>query len=110
MDRKQDLGSQLVEVAGGSDDVESIRPAATRCRRTIKDSTMVQKEKIEKLDGVTGVVFRESGLQIIIGTNVEEVYKAIMNVSNSNTTNTESTINNDKSDKSKKHNWFNAFI
>src|SRR5699024_11841433 len=73
-------------------------------------SSYLQKEKIEKLNGVTGVVSRESRLQIIIGTNVEEVYKAIMNVLNSNTTNTESTINNDKSDNSKKHNWFNAFI
>lgn len=110
MERKENLANQLVEFMGGSDNIESMTHCATRLRPTIKDSTMVQKEKIEKLDGVTGVVFRESGLQIIIGTNVEEVYKAIMNVLNSNTTNNESTINNDKSDNCKKHNWFNAFI
>src|SRR5699024_8360231 len=110
MGKKENLANQLIEFMGGSDNIESITHCATRLRPTIKDSTMVQKEKIEKLNGVTGVVFRESGLQIIIGTNVEEVYKAIMNVLNSNTTNTESTINNDKSDNGKKHNWFNAFI
>lgn len=110
MEKVEFLANQLLSLMGGSDNVESITHCATRLRPTIKDPTLVEKEKIEALNGVAGVVIQDSGLQIVIGTNVNEVYDAFIKVWNSNSSINVEDNKVHNSEDNKKRNWFNEFI
>ncbi|RHW29923.1 PTS transporter subunit EIIC [Oceanobacillus profundus] len=105
------LANQLLSLMGGANNIVSITHCATRLRPTLKDRALVEKEKIETLDGVAGVVDRDLGFQIVIGTNVDEVYNAFMKVWKSTESN---DMNKDMADLSqtdnKKNSWFNKFI
>ncbi|MBO0458280.1 PTS transporter subunit EIIC [Enterococcus hulanensis] len=72
------LARRLLELMGGSENVQSITHCATRLRPQFKDRNLVQKKDIQELDGVTGIVDKDSGFQIVIGTNVGEVYDAFI--------------------------------
>ena len=76
------LAQQILEYLGGTENIESITHCATRLRPSLKTRELVQSEKIELLDGVTGVVNKDSGYQIIIGTNIGEVYEDLLKVFN----------------------------
>ncbi len=88
--KNERLAQQILEYLGGTENIESITHCATRLRPSLKKRELVQSEKIELLDGVTGVVNKDSGYQIIIGTNVGEVYEdflKVLNRENNETTN-----------------------
>lgn len=88
--KNERLAQQILEYLGGTENIESITHCATRLRPSLKKRELVQSEKIELLDGVTGVVNKDSGYQIIIGTNVREVYEdflKVLNRENNETTN-----------------------
>lgn len=72
------LARRLLELMGGSENVQSITHCATRLRPQFKDRNLVQKKDIQELDGVTGIVDKDSGFQIVIGTSVGEVYDAFI--------------------------------
>lgn len=64
----------------GKENIISVTHCATRLRPQLKDRSLVDADAIEHLDGVTGLVNKDSGLQIIIGMNVGDIYKAFMKV------------------------------
>lgn len=78
MESTEALARRLLELMGGSENVQSITHCATRLRPQFKDRNLVQKKDIQELDGVTGIVDKDSGFQIVIGTNVGEVYDAFI--------------------------------
>lgn len=78
METTEVLAAQLLKLMGGSENVQSITHCATRLRPKFNDRSLVHSKEIQNLDGVTGIVDKDSGFQVVIGTNVGEVYDAFM--------------------------------
>ncbi len=66
---------EILSTIGGKDNVVSAAHCATRLRLVIADNSLVNKDKLENIDGVKGVFEASGQLQIIIGTGaVNKVY------------------------------------
>ncbi|MDE6476315.1 MAG: beta-glucoside-specific PTS transporter subunit IIABC [Erysipelotrichaceae bacterium] len=76
----QDLANQIVHFIGGKENVQKLTHCATRLRFHLKDEQKANTEELEKLSGVLGVVQNAGQYQIIIGNNVQQVYKPIMDI------------------------------
>ncbi len=74
MKSSKQIAIDILENIGGKENVLSVTHCATRLRPKLKDRQVVNKEKIENIEGVTGVIDNPSGLQIVIGLTVGEVY------------------------------------
>ena len=73
------LAEQIVKEVGGKNNIKEMFHCVTRLRFYLKDRSVVDEERIKKLDGVLGVQFATDQLQIIIGNEVGNVYNAIIN-------------------------------
>lgn len=104
------LAEQLLSLMGGSGNVVSVTHCATRLRPTLKDRALVEVEEIKALDGVTGIVDKDAGIQIIIGTNVGDVYKEFVKLWEPDDKRIHDDLKNAPSDKNKKRHWFNEFV
>ncbi len=72
------LASDIIREVGGKQNIKELFHCVTRLRFYLKDTSVIDVEKIKKLDGVLGVQFQTEQLQIIIGNDVEKVYNAII--------------------------------
>lgn len=106
----ENLSRQLLVLMGGPDNIISVTHCATRLRPVLKDRALVQTAEIDALDGVTGVVNKEAGLQIIIGTNVGEVYDAFMKVWQADDATSQKAETETSEVPSEKRSWFNGFV
>ncbi len=73
MDEKQ-LAQGILDLVGGSDNVEAVTHCASRLRFTLKDTQKADADKLEAMDGVLGVVEKGGQVQVVIGPAVESVY------------------------------------
>lgn len=73
------LAERIVKEVGGKNNIKEMFHCVTRLRFYLKDRSVVDEERIKKLDGVLGVQFATDQLQIIIGNEVGAVYNAIIN-------------------------------
>lgn len=111
----ESLAKKLVMLLGGEDNIQTITHCATRLRTELKDKDVVDSSKIKETKGVMGVVDTDSTFQIIIGTNVGEVYDEIINLTELkdrekvNITN-EEDIKEEKKEKHSFKRWFNQFL
>lgn len=78
MESSKKLATELLSLMGGKENIISVTHCATRLRPQIKDRNIIDTDAISKLDGVTGVVNKDSGLQIIIGTHVGKIYDSFV--------------------------------
>lgn len=106
----ENLSRQLLVLMGGPDNIISVTHCATRLRPVLKDRALVKTAEIDALDGVTGVVNKEAGLQIIIGTNVGEVYDAFMKVWQADDATSQKAETETSEVPSEKRSWFNGFV
>ena len=74
------LANEILELIGGKENVISLTHCATRLRFNLKNNTLAQTKKIESLNGVLGVAENGGQYQIIIGNDVNNVYKPIANL------------------------------
>lgn len=109
MKSSKQLAAQLLKCMGGKENIVSVTHCATRLRPQIRDKSIVDEATISELEGVAGVVNKESGLQIIIGLNVGEVYEAFMDIWKENALHKESAVKKDTA-VIEKHKWINEFI
>ncbi|WP_298788658.1 PTS transporter subunit EIIC [uncultured Marinococcus sp.] len=72
------LAKDLIKFMGGEQNIKTVTHCATRLRTELKDKSLVDTQKIRDTKGVMGVVDSESTFQIVIGTNVNEVYEEII--------------------------------
>lgn len=77
MAKYQSLISDVVAEVGGKENVSYFTHCTTRLRFNVKDKSVVNTAGVEKLDGVLGTQWTGNQLQIIVGQDVEEVYKNI---------------------------------
>lgn len=63
----KELSEQILASIGGKENVVSAANCATRLRVFLKDDTLMDKEKLNSIDGVLGVVKQDDQYQIILG-------------------------------------------
>ncbi|HGG0417162.1 TPA: beta-glucoside-specific PTS transporter subunit IIABC [Clostridium sporogenes] len=78
MDYKK-VGLQVLELVGGTKNVNKLTHCATRLRFELNDKSKVQMKKLENLPGVISVVDKGGQFQVIIGNDVQTSYRAIIN-------------------------------
>lgn len=73
MDYKK-LAQQILEYVGGKDNVTGLIHCATRLRFNLKDESKADTKVIQALSGISGVVSKGGQYQVIIGSDVPNVY------------------------------------
>ena len=73
MGKYQKLSEQILENVGGKDNISAVTHCVTRLRLTLKNNDLVNKEAINKLEGVLGSQFNAGQYQVIIGQQIPEV-------------------------------------
>ena len=66
---------EIIRLLGGFDNISTYTHCATRLRVQLKDASSVEKEALEKVSSVLGVVNQGSTIQVIIGPKVDEAYR-----------------------------------
>ena len=99
----KELANKILELVGGKENVNSLTHCATRLRFNLKDETKAKTEELKKTVGVLGVVLKGGQYQVIIGNDVNHVYKPISEVCNLNE-------ENNKEENNKKDSLLNRFI
>lgn len=73
----QELAEHVIPMIGGKENISFFTHCVTRLRFDLKDKGLVEKEEIEKLQGVVGALWSGEQFQIIIGQRVDEAYRLI---------------------------------
>ena len=73
----QELGDKILALVGGRENVTGLTHCATRLRFNLKDEEKAQTEALKKTPGVLGVVVSGGQYQIVIGNDVNHVYRPI---------------------------------
>ena len=71
----ENLAKQVLKNVGGEENVSNLTHCATRLRFNLKDLSKANTEVLKKTNGVMGVVDKGGQYQIIIGNDVNNVYK-----------------------------------
>ena len=71
------LAEEILQNIGGKENVTEMFHCVTRLRFYLKDSSLVDLEKLKQLKGVIGAQYATDQLQIIIGNDVADVYKVV---------------------------------
>lgn len=79
-ERYNNLANGILEMIGSKDNIVFFTHCVTRLRFTLKDKGLVNDEEIKKTSGIVGMQWSGEQLQIIIGNEVDDVYKAICKV------------------------------
>jgi glucose-like phosphotransferase system IIB component len=79
--RFNDNLQSLVTALGGDDNIISITHCMTRLRFKLADESLANKDVLEAIPGVKGVVLAQGQTQIVIGVDVEKWYNALSGVS-----------------------------
>lgn len=77
MKNYKELASQIVDYIGGPENVDTHTHFMTRLRFTLKDDSKAQTEALKALKGVQGVIEKGGMYQVVIGTDVEQLYNEV---------------------------------
>lgn len=69
-----DESKELLELVGGSENINAVTHCVTRLRFVLNDPDKAEVEKIEALKNVKGSFTQAGQFQVIIGNNVDEYY------------------------------------
>lgn len=73
----EQLGKDIIQSVGGEKNINNVIHCATRLRFTLNDEQKVDKESLDKMEGIIGAVSKGGQFQVIVGTHVADVYKEI---------------------------------
>ena len=68
---------EILAAIGGKENVANVTHCMTRLRFNLKDESIPQKEEIQAIQGVIGVVQAGGQYQVIIGQTVDQVYQEL---------------------------------
>ncbi len=75
MSKYSDIAGKCAELAGGKDNIKNAYHCMTRLRLVIDDYSKVDEKALKEVPGVLGLNRNNNELQVIIGTEVDHVYK-----------------------------------
>lgn len=75
-----DLATDILNYMGGASNIKKVWHCATRLRFNVKDNNKVNQKELEKLKGIIQVVYGHEQWQLVIGTQVAEVYDQLINM------------------------------
>ncbi|MEG0177684.1 PTS transporter subunit EIIC [Anaerorhabdus sp.] len=78
----EEIANQILDLIGGKENISYCTHCVTRLRITTKDKSRIKTDEINKLSGVVGTQWSGEQFQIIIGNEVEYVYKAVCKIAN----------------------------
>lgn len=73
----RELAKALIPLVGGAENIIEITHCVTRLRFILRDERIADAEAIESLPGVVKVLSSGGQYQVVIGSNVSAVYKAL---------------------------------
>ena len=76
-DNKQ-IAADVLAAVGGKENVKSVLHCMTRLRFNLNDESIVDDEEVKAVKGALGVARQGGQYQVIIGTNVPEVYDEVV--------------------------------
>lgn len=76
------LAKDILANVGGEENVQIVGHCMTRLRLTIKDKAKVNEAAVKALEGVIGIKWAQTQMQIIIGTTVSDLYKVFITLGN----------------------------
>jgi beta-glucoside PTS system EIICBA component len=85
MDKYQSLVSFILEKVGGKENVLSVTHCMTRLRFTLKDDSLVQREEVVKSPDVMSAQFASGRFQVVVGTNVADIFQVVQEQLNGKT-------------------------
>lgn len=100
MDYKS-LAKTILNDIGGKENVISFTHCATRLRFNLKDDSKVDKKHLDQTSGVMGIVSKGGQFQVVIGSDVPNVYRELNMLGNFEGTDGEKNENDDRSSLSK---------
>lgn len=71
------LAEEIVKEIGGEENIAGLTHCVTRLRFILKDESLINEEGMKSIKGVAGMVKSYGQTQVIIGTHVADVYKAV---------------------------------
>lgn len=100
MDYKS-LAKTILSDIGGKENIVSFTHCATRLRFNLKDDSKVNKKRLEDTKGVMGIVNKGGQFQVIIGSDVPNVYRELNMLGNFESADGEKNENDNRSTLSK---------
>ena len=79
------LAKSILEKIGGKENVSNLTHCATRLRFNLKDNSKAKTSEIKNINGVMGVVDKGGQYQVIMGNDVNHVYKEVVKIANLDT-------------------------
>ncbi|MBY6197554.1 PTS trehalose transporter subunit IIBC [Vibrio hangzhouensis] len=76
---KQDIAA-IIEGVGGADNIASVSHCLTRLRFVLNDTDKADKSVLESMKMVKGCFTNAGQFQVVIGTEVDEVYKQLIDM------------------------------
>lgn len=74
------MAKKIIEGVGGKDNVSSVSYCMTRVRVSVKNPDHVDREQLNKINGVMKVLVIGKQFQIVVGGIVNEVYDAVIEI------------------------------
>ncbi|GAB6110217.1 PTS transporter subunit EIIC [Fusibacter bizertensis] len=78
MSNYTELSEKIINAVGGTTNISVVNHCATRLRITVKNEDLVRDAEIKNIKGVLGLVKHGNELQIVIGTDVGNVFREII--------------------------------
>ena len=73
----EEMSRQILALVGGKENLAQLAHCVTRLRIAVKDKGLVQDDRIKAVSGVVGTQWLGDQYQIIIGTDVEQLYPVV---------------------------------
>ena len=77
---KQEV-ERLIELVGGRENIASVSHCLTRLRFVLNDTSKADTNALEALSLVKGCFTNAGQFQVVVGTEVDEVYKVLIELS-----------------------------
>lgn len=73
------IAKEIIEAAGGEDNIESVAHCATRLRIVVSDKEKIDQDAVEDIDKVKGAFYNSGQFQVILGTGtVNRIYEEVL--------------------------------
>lgn len=74
----QKTAKELVKELGGNENISNVTHCATRLRFILKDESIVDSEKVKRIQGVITVVQAGGQYQVVIGNHVKDAFEQVL--------------------------------